>query len=523
MNFQRRKINLLDNADNINTVSTNRHTESVKSNKPIQPDYSQQRPKQASGKKKKLSWFFVLLIIILMLISSALSNGNNNFLAGVKNSYLVRQITNIISSSGKYLEGEKDDRINFVLMGMGGAGHDGPYLTDTIIIASFKPSTKEAAIFSLPRDMIVPISDNEYRKINAVYTIGQQRGIGGGELVKEVISKTFDMPIHYFAAVDFQGFVEMIDAIGGVEIDVKKNFTDNQFPTADYKVQSVSFTAGQQKMDGLTALRFARSRHGNNGEGSDFARIKRQQQILLAAKDKMTSFNTLINPKKITSLFSLFTKYTSTDLEPWEAVQLIHLAKDMDTQRIITQSIDDGPDGYLKSGISIDGAYILQPTTGSFTQIQHIIKNIFSLQQGTSENAHIVIQNGTDVPGLALKAVNHLAQMGYNVLRYGNAPSQDKISTVIYDYTKDKTGTKKSLEAIFQTNTQDDIPLAYLNSVVTTDWGIRDENGELEQLDFLIIIGRDQITDDSLEIVTTVDPSIFNTSTATSTEEVSNE
>lgn len=520
MSFQKRKINLLDIAQNLDNESNQGRPISVK---PVDDKTPDRRPGKPSGKNKKLSCFFILLIIILLVFGTALSNGNNNFLAGVKNSYLVRQITNIISPAGKYLAGEKDDRINFVLLGMGGAGHEGPYLTDTIIIASFQPSTKEAAIFSLPRDMIVPIADNEYRKINAIYTIGQQNGTGGGELVKEVISNTFDIPIHYFAAVDFQGFIDLIDAIGGIEVEVDRSFTDNQFPTYDYKVQSISFEAGQQKMDGLTALRFARSRHGNNGEGSDFARIKRQQKILLAAKDKMTSFNTLINPKKITSLFSLFTKYTSTDLEPWEAVRLIHLAKDMDTQRIVTQFIDDGPGGYLKSGIAIDGAYILQPTTGRFDEIQNLIKNIFKLQQGTAEGAKIVIQNGTAVPGLALKAVNHLAQMGYNVLRYGNASDQNKISTVIYDYTNDKLGTRKSLEAIFQTNVSADVPLSYINSVITADWGIRDDNGELEQLDFLIIVGQDQITDDSLEIITTIDPSLLNTSTASTTEGKVNE
>jgi len=450
MDFQKRKINLLDSVENnaLPVYSTKPNTDDSISGKfPAEDNQKSSGKKYPPRKKrkKKLSCFFIFLIVLFFIISSIVSADNNSFLSGVKNSYLVRQISNILSNKEKYIRGEEEDRINFVLLGMGGEGHDGPYLTDTMMIASFKPSTKEAAIFSLPRDMIVPLSQNDYRKINSIYSIGQSQNGQGGELVKEVLSKTFGIPIHYYAAIDFQGFVEMIDEIDGIEVEVENSFVDYQFPTADDKYQEVSFKSGQQEMDGLTALRFARSRHGNNGEGSDFARIKRQQKILLAAKDKVTSFNTLINPKKITKLYSLFTQYTATDLEPWEAVKLVHLAKSLNTQQVVTQSIDDRPGGYLKSGIALDGAYILQPVSGNYQQISGLIKNIFQIKNVILEDAKIVIQNGTAMPGLALKAVNHLNQMGYNVIRYGNASLQDKISTVIYSYNKDNPKTKESL------------------------------------------------------------------------------
>src|SRR3989339_1116008 len=316
MDFKKRKINLLDENlrnDVYKQPTVKNENNGADNNYEKHPEDGNKDYTSPRRGKKKLPLFFIILIIISFLVANSLSADNNGFLSGVKNSYLVRQISNILSSKEKYLGGEKDDRINFVLLGMGGEGHDGPYLTDTMMIASFKPSTKEAAIFSLPRDMIVPLSQNDYRKINSIYSIGQSQNGQGGELVKEVLSRTFGIPIHYYAAIDFQGFVEMIDEVGGIEVEVENSFVDYQFPTADDKYQEVSFKSGQQEMDGLTALRFARSRHGNNGEGSDFARIKRQQKILLAAKDKVTSFNTLINPKKITKLYSLFTQYTATD------------------------------------------------------------------------------------------------------------------------------------------------------------------------------------------------------------------
>lgn len=508
--------------ENKNTDSTPSNASSRSFADPYRPGRAGQEtkgPKFRGSARQRLSLFFIILIIAFSIIGSMVASDNNNFLSGVKNSYLVRQIVNIINPAEKYLAGEKADRINFLLLGMGGPGHNGPLLTDTIIVASLEPSTKKAAIFSLPRDMIVPLTSQDYRKINSIYALGEQSGENqGGELAKEVVGRTLDIPIHYYVAVDFKGFVELVDAIGGLDIEVERAFTDSQFPTEDYKYQEVSFPAGRQNMDGLTALRFARSRHGNNGEGSDFARIKRQQKIITTAKDKITSFNTWINPKKITSLFNLFNQYTKTDLEPWEAVKLVHMAKSLDTQKITSQSIDDSPGSYLRSGITLDGAFILQPISGTFAQIQMLVRNIFDIEELKEEKAKIVIQNGTASAGLALKAVNHLNQVGYQVIRYGNADSTDKLTTVIYNYNGDKPRTKASLEAIFQTSAQNQVPLEYSSPVISSAWDIRDEKGELIDLDFLIILGQDQNLEAGAELVKTIDPSLLNTSTATTTD-----
>ncbi len=472
--------------------------------------------KSKKRRKKRRSCCFVFLIIIFAIIGSVLGSSNNSFLGGVKNSYLVRQITNIIYPSKQQLKGENNDRINFLLMGIGGPGHDGPYLTDTLIIASYKPSSQEAALFSLPRDMVVPYNGS-YVKINELYSIGKNKDDQGGELAKKVVSETFQIPIDYYAVIDFDGFIKMIDSLGGIKVTVDRSFADYQFPTANYKMQTVSFEKGEQKMDGLTALRFARSRHGNNGEGSDFARIKRQQKILLSAKEKISSFNTWINPKKITDLFSLLNQYTKTDLEPWEAVKLIHLTKGSNSQNIITKSIDDGPGSYLKAGYAQSGAFILQPVTGNFSAINKLIKEIFSYIQIPQENAKIVVLNGTPISGLALQAVSHLQQMGYNVLKYGNDQNTSKITTVVYDFTKNKPYTKKSLEAIFQTSSQSEVPLEFNSAVIAEKMELKNKDGQWESLDFLVILGQDQEIDTTKEMVPTIDPSLFTSTTPSST------
>ncbi|MCB9802457.1 LCP family protein [Candidatus Nomurabacteria bacterium] len=518
--FTKKKINFIEEE---HQIELQKRPEIIHQTSSTKTPQANRTTSKNSKRRKKISYFFIFSIIFLGLLSNILADGNNSFLSGIKHSYLLRQIFNIVSPAEKYLQGEQEDRINFLILGMGGEGHSGPYLTDTIILASFQPSSKKAALISIPRDMIVPVSKNNYKKINSVYTIGKNQTGDGGAFTKEIVSETLGLPIHYFVSVDFQGFVEIIDSLGGVDVTVDRDFTDYQFPTEDYKYQVISFEQGEQEMDGLTALRFARSRHGNNGEGSDFSRSIRQQKILSALKDKITSFNTLINPKKITDLFSLVNQYTQTDLEPWEAVKLVHMVKGLDSQQIVSQSIDARPGGFLKAGIALDGAYILQPVTGNFEQIQKLAANIFDLQEVSEEKANIVIQNGTEVPGLALQGVNHLNYMGYSVLRYGNALEQDKKQTILYDYSGNKENTRKTLEKIFATKALTNIPDEYSNQKITEAWDIRDENNEFADLDFLIILGQDQVIDENLEIVTTIDPSLFNTSTTSSSIEATNQ
>jgi LCP family protein required for cell wall assembly len=470
------------------------------------------------SKTKFFSCLFILLIVVLWSLISIIRYGTKNFFGGIQNGYIVRQISHIFDSSSNQLRGESGDRINFVLLGMGGPGHEGPFLSDTILLASVKPSTGQVALISIPRDLIVPFGDGSYRKINSVYALAADRGKDYAfEQVKKVFGTTFGQDINYMATIDFQGFVKIIDEVGGVTVDVDRDFTDYQFPTADYKIQEVSFKAGRQKMDGLTALRYARSRHGNNGEGSDFARSKRQQKIIIALKDKLTSFDTLINPVKITSLFSLVSQATATDMEPWEAVKIAQMLKDLKSDAIIHQVLDDGPGNYLVGGISaIDGAYILQPRTGSYQELQSMFAHIFDRPDVSDEGSQIILQNGTKTPGLATLSANELAKAGVDVQRFGNANTQDYLTTTIYDYTRGgKPKTRKALEDFYGVSAKENVPIELLSYTVAKAWNFVDDKGQVKNLDFLIILGADYKPASSAtnQIIQTVAP----TSTASST------
>ncbi|MCX6740621.1 MAG: LCP family protein [Candidatus Parcubacteria bacterium] len=380
----------------------------------------------------------------------------------------------------KLLKGEADDRINILLLGMGGAGHPGPYLTDTIILTSLKPSENKISMISIPRDLSVPIPGYGWRKINNANSFGETDQNGNGaQFASEVVNKTFNQPIHYYVRVDFSGFEKLIDELGGIKINVENAFSDPQFPTDDFGYQTVSFRQGWQKMDGKTALNYARSRHGTNGENSDFARSKRQQKVLQAIKDKALSFSTFISYRKISALLDMYKDHVTTNLEPWEIYKFYKLAKKIDTSNINNVVLEVEPNGPLFA-TNINGAYLLLPKDMSFKQLQNIVKYVFDpqKQQKAVEIVKLEIQNGTKIEGLAYRTSVTLKADGYKITKIGNASKQDYSNTLIYDLTQgQKAEQLTELQTKLQAKLTDTKP----------DWMTSDNI----EADFLIILGQD--------------------------------
>ncbi|MFA6410800.1 MAG: LCP family protein, partial [Candidatus Buchananbacteria bacterium] len=177
----------------------------------------------AKPKKKKIRTFGKIIIYLLVIggiifISSSVGviSSGEHLAQTFGNVSLWGQIKHLISSDSKKLAGQEDDRINILLLGIGGENHDGPYLTDTNIIASFKPSTKQVALVSIPRDLLVPIPGYGWMKINHADAYGELKNPGrGGELSSQVVSQVFNIPIHYYVRIDFAGFKQIIDDLGG--------------------------------------------------------------------------------------------------------------------------------------------------------------------------------------------------------------------------------------------------------------------------------------------------------------------
>lgn len=158
--------------------------------------------------------------------------------------------------------------------------------TDTILVLRSDPSTPHLTLLSIPRDLWVTIPNRGEERINTAHFYGEMEEPGSGlDRAAETVSLNFDIPIHRSLRLDFDAFREVIDAAGGIDVDVPVPIVDNEYPTEDYGTMRIEIPAGTQHMNGETALQYARSRHGS----SDFDRAARQQQIVLALAKKLAS------------------------------------------------------------------------------------------------------------------------------------------------------------------------------------------------------------------------------------------
>ncbi|MBU1165267.1 LCP family protein [Patescibacteria group bacterium] len=448
-------------------------------------------------RKKKFSWrkLFIYLTVILILlvvvflydiISSGKSLSESLGQAGI-----WQQFRHLITSEERKISGEADDRINAIIMGIGGIEHEGPYLADTIIFASFKPSTKQVAMISIPRDFVAELPGFGWYKINSANAYSEAKNPGsGGEFTSQVVSKIFDLDVHYYITVDFKGFIEIIDDLGGVIINVERTFDDFKYPipgmqtaTTTLRYEHLHFDSGRQHMEGEEALRYARSRMADGVEGSDYARAKRQQNVIVAVKEKVFSWQTLVNPYRISRLMENLGNHIRTNAEVWEIYQVYQLAKDMPSEDISHFVLSDAPDNYLVPDITEDGAFVLRPKAGDYSQLRLLAQNIFELALDTvtesdkienpstssgqekpkiiaKNKLNLEIQNGTWTAGLAGQTLNKLEKQGFTVITVGNARTQDYDKTFIYDLSPqiEKDIYLEELENYFDVDISSSLP-----------------------------------------------------------------
>ena len=492
-----------------------------KTTEPTKEKESKQKPiKKDTGPKPARRKFFlvgkiIIAVIVIILIGAAVfgyivvASTEGKIVDKDDKSSLLRQLGYLVTSPDKPLVGQEQDRINFLLLGMGGPGHaGGQYLTDTIIVASFKPSTEQVAMISVPRDLVVFLSDSYgYRKINNTYAFGEtdDEFESGIDLSVDVIEEVMGLEIHYWTTIDFEGFRQVVDTLEGVETCVENAFVDYQFPDYNFGYQTISFAEGCQTMMGEEALQYARSRKGTGGEGSDFARSKRQQQIIMATKEKFFSVSTLMSPSKISEIIDSVGNHIKTNMEVWEMVNLAKLASDINEDEIINKVLDNDSGGILHAEIIPEtGAYVLIPDAGlgNYKDIHALANIIFEYGEILAEGAIIEIRNGTTIAGQAQKTKNFLAAMDYEIDRIGNATITDNQTTIIYDLTNgQKPKTLANLKDILDAQVAYTVPdyLLESNSNVNANENINlNTNTSLEDIDFLIILGFDQETNTNI-------------------------
>ncbi|MFA5622699.1 MAG: LCP family protein [Candidatus Dojkabacteria bacterium] len=356
--------------------------------------------------KKKASWLRVVLAIFLII---GITSGIYLLYKGYKvSSDIGFQFTptNILKPEAKP-ELKKDSTgkyTNVMLIGVDTREKGDLMNTDTIIIASFNYDTKDIVMISIPRDFHVQVNPNKYwfNKINSAYAVNEKRSKGSGLLaLQSIVEEMTGMEIQYHAMIDFNGFVQLIDAVGGVYVNVDNSFTDYMYPKG-LKYETISFKSGPQLMDGTTALKYSRSRHSmHNSEGTDFARARRQQKVIYAFKDVVLSSETLLNPKKIMDLMSAvqnnlkISEFTVEDIEAG-----VNLLKELDKGKGNTYSFVLDPSAGNSSLITSQnvvntGAYAIGPIEGlgKYDNIKEFVGLILKDPQLYSEDSSIYVYN----------------------------------------------------------------------------------------------------------------------------------
>lgn len=392
--------------------------------------------KSAANKKlvttgrSKAGWKILIGIVVLLALGFVGAQAAMRYAGGAN--FLSKLIP------GKtILKGESNGRVNIAILGYpGDPAYDGPQLTDTMIVASLSTDSQgKNIIFSIPRDLYVDIPNYGNSKINATFEIGDSEFKDGPGTLKTVLKNVTGLNIDYYMSMDFAGFEKLVDELGGITVTVDKDLYDTQYPDGKGGYQLVDIKAGTYKMDGATALKYARSRQST----SDFDRSARQQKIIVAIRDKAQSLNLLSNPSKALALYNILKDHFSTDATWRELLRMTQLFGGLDPSQITTKVFSDAS-GELYATKSSDGAYILKPAGDNFTVIQTAVQNLITGQAVAATDTNpapmkVEVLNGTFITGLAAKIATKLRAEGQTIVMTGNNPTRDVTQTTVYDLT----------------------------------------------------------------------------------------
>ena len=396
---------------------------------------------------------------------------------------------------------KKQERVNILLLGIDQRPDEQFARTDTMILVTVDPENRTAGMVSLPRDLYIDIPGYSQSRINKAFFLGEMNGYPGGgpALAMQTVQHNFDVPVHFYVKVDFDGFAKIVDTLGGVEIDVPYTIDDQTFPDNNYGYDPFYIEAGRRHLDAETTLKYVRSRHA---PGSDFGRAERQQQVLVALKDKALKLGVL---PKVPELWTTMASSVETNLQLVDIRELGDLADEISPQDIQSVVLDYN---YTVDYKTDYGADVLLPR---FEKIRPVIDAMFAEVEANSpsqaeviaaqaaqatqqaerlaqeqqraelksqleaEGAAIIIQNGTGAEGLEIDTTLFLREQGFNIIQFGPADTQQIYPrTVIVDYSG-KEYTLGTLANFFN----------------VTEENIRSTPHRYNDVDIRIIIGTD--------------------------------
>lgn len=401
------------------------------------------------NKKRNIFWFILWIIATLLIVGvwgiivASMEITSPNF----------ETLKKFKETTEEYIAPTAIDwKINIMLIWKWGEAHnDAGDLTDTIILASVNKNLDTVSMFSIPRDMYVEFENWGEWKINDIYFKAKKRGKTHKEAILELKRKVSEITgeqIPYYLMIDFQGFVDVVDALWGIEIDVPKSINDPLYPDNNYGYQTFKINAGLQTLDWDTALKYARSRKTT----SDFDRSIRQQLIIRAIKDKVESMWFLTSPKKIRGLYLWVKNNFDTNFEVTEIISMGLYAKDIGREKIKTFNLNDscyyGDDKCVMGGFmyypiraDFDNLSVTLPygsykwNLSNYDTIQRYTNLIFNYPELYEENTQINVFNWTRIGGLAWKYANRLKRYGFNIPSENsiwNARDQVYKNSVIY-------------------------------------------------------------------------------------------
>ncbi|HOT92293.1 MAG TPA: LCP family protein [Anaerolineae bacterium] len=328
------------------------------------------------------------------------------------------------------------DRITVLILGIDERAQETDYWrTDTMILATLDPVTMKGGVLSIPRDLWVHIPGYTEDRINTAHFIGDAYGHPGGgpALAVETVEYNLGVEIDYYVRFNFQAFVELVDRIGGIDIDVPETIHDTQYPTPDYGVEVFHVDAGPHHFYGEEALKYARTRHTNGG---DFDRARRQQQVIKAIVKRVTEANMLPQlAVQAPEILQILEKSVKIDpkLQLEEVIALANLARRVDIEKDVTFRVIDESCTLFKT--TPDQMQILIPLRD---EIRRVRDEVFGLRLTNGdietlaeEAATISVLNGTQTEGLASTTSQFLEANGLTVAAYDNADRQDYDTSLV--------------------------------------------------------------------------------------------
>lgn len=452
-------------------------------------DIQAQKVKNSGSKLLKVV-FFLVWVGLIVFFSISMVEGFKTTFDNIK-LWTIGLVSRTI-----WTEMKRDENwnVNMLLLWYGGGGHDGWFLTDSIIVASRNPEIWNVSMFSIPRDLEVKYPTGWNGRINAAFylLLKKYKDDYAQALSWEMafIWNMLGLEIPYYATIDFTAFKEIVDVIGGIDVVVPETIHDTTYPNdANRGYITFHLDAGDQHLDGATALKYARSRHST----SDFSRSLRQQQILKGIKDKM--LNSGFNASTVWSLYDTYMNYVKTNVDVQEMLWTTQFLNNLngfssfgfttncgfqDVKKMIPACFL-----YYPSRELFGWASVMLPMNATvnkldyYTEMQNFTKFITSQAKMVQDKTSIEVVSAID-PQIAKEKwfwkAKFADQMAVKIKRYGfNAISTmvwaeaSPKSTVVVNNLGDYTATLEALKVFVP-----DFEVYYNTGNVQSWW---DENG----------------------------------------------